>query len=381
LSLLSPSSTSSSSSSSSLGQKARLAVARAIYSNSDLNLFDDCLSACDASVGSALFFEGIVGQLKNRNKAVVLATHQLQYLPFADKILVLDNEGQQIFFGSFIELKGKVSASKETDKALDFLKASNLFSEDATDISVKQDKDDKDSKTNEKEYDKSINIEKRRKLDELKEIISEEDKVEGKVSVKLLWSYIKSGGAISGIIAILMAIAAQVLLMMTDYWLKWWTTATFFDHNQSDPRYIWIFAILVFFCILLSYFRAVVWFQYTLTSASKLHERCLWSVIHSPLYFFIANPTGRILNRFARDQNLTDEALPVTLFDFIQCFLFCLSALILVCVSIPWLILIIPPLMFAFMKSRRKFVASQREIKRLEVSFVHFSLLHYYHHY
>lgn len=94
--------------------------------------------------------------------------------------------------------------------------------------------------------------------------------------------------------------------------------------------------------------------------------RCLWSVIHSPLSFFIANPTGRILNRFSRDQNLTDEALPVTLFDFIQCFLFCLAALILVLVSIPYLILIIPPLLFAFMKSRHKFVASQREIKRLE---------------
>jgi hypothetical protein len=38
--------------------------------------------------------------------------------------------------------------------------------------------------------------------------------------------------------------------------------------------------------------------------------------------FFIANPAGRILNRFAKDQSLVDENLPVTLFDAVQVLLF-----------------------------------------------------------
>ena len=347
------------------GQKARISIARAVYSNSNLNLLDDPLSACDAKVGSALFFDGIVGQLKNRGKSVVLATHQLQYLPFADKLLVLDNDGTQAFFGTFIELKEKIG--KDPNRAFDFLKATNLFSDDlnTSNIVESNNDDDETSVIKDKTYDKSINIEKRRRLNELKEIISEEDRIEGKVSLNLIWTYLKSGGGLSAFVAIFMAIASQVLLMMTDYWLKWWASGNYFG-SQADIRYIWIFAILVFFCIILSYYRAVVWFQYTLKSASSLHERILWSILHAPLHFFIANPTGRILNRFAKDQNITDEALPVTLFDFIQCFLFCLSSLILVCVSIPWLILIIPPLLFAFMKVRHKFVASQREIKRLE---------------
>ena len=286
----------------------------------------------------------------------------MQYLPYADKIVVLDNDGTQAFFGTFTELKGEVV--KDSNPAFDFLKATNLFSDDANGNNAVESNNDDDNKGN-KKYDKSINIEKRRRLDELKEIISEEDRIEGKVSLNLIWTYLKSGGGISAFIALFMAVASQVLLMMTDYWLKWWASGNYFG-DQGDIRFVWVFGILVFFCIILSYYRAVVWFQYTLKSASSLHERCLWSILHAPLYFFIANPTGRILNRFAKDQNITDEALPVTLFDFIQCFLFCLSSLILVCVSIPWLVLIIPPLLFAFMKVRHKFVASQREIKRLE---------------
>ena len=37
------------------GQKARIALARAIYSDADIIIFDDILSAVDAHVGAFLF--------------------------------------------------------------------------------------------------------------------------------------------------------------------------------------------------------------------------------------------------------------------------------------------------------------------------------------
>ena len=55
------------------GQKARLSLARAIYSDADIYLFDDPLSALDAKVSKKIFKEAIKGFLKG--KTILLVTH------------------------------------------------------------------------------------------------------------------------------------------------------------------------------------------------------------------------------------------------------------------------------------------------------------------
>jgi ATP-binding cassette subfamily C (CFTR/MRP) protein 4 len=83
-------------------------------------VLDDVLSAVDAHVGQSLFFGCILETLRDRNKAVVLATHQLQYLKHADKILVMSKTGQQLFFGSYEEF------SSRADEFSDILSAMKL---------------------------------------------------------------------------------------------------------------------------------------------------------------------------------------------------------------------------------------------------------------
>lgn len=90
------------------------------------------------------------------------------------------------------------------------------------------------------------------------------------------------------------------------------------------------------------------------------------SVIHSPLRFFISNPTGRILNRFTKDQNLVDEMLPVTFFLVLEIFLFCLSAIILVIIAFPYMLILMVPLIYAFLVLKKKYTLSTRELKRIE---------------
>ena len=60
------------------GQKARISLARALYSNSDIVLLDDPLSAVDPEVASSIYHDCITGYLKD--KCVILVTHQLQFL-------------------------------------------------------------------------------------------------------------------------------------------------------------------------------------------------------------------------------------------------------------------------------------------------------------
>lgn len=92
------------------GQKARINLARAVYRKADIYLLDDPLSAVDAHVGRHLFDSCIKSFL--RDKLVILVTHQLQYLPTADQVLLM-NHGVIEGVGTFESLR---------DTGLDFAK-------------------------------------------------------------------------------------------------------------------------------------------------------------------------------------------------------------------------------------------------------------------
>ena len=78
-------------------------MARAYYSNADIFLVDDALSALDYQVGKSIFDNLLVGSLKKKGKTVLMVTHLLQYLPEADYILFLE-EGRVTGEGDFSTL-------------------------------------------------------------------------------------------------------------------------------------------------------------------------------------------------------------------------------------------------------------------------------------
>lgn len=91
--------------------------------------------------------------------------------------------------------------------------------------------------------------------------------------------------------AITIAVIAQALLMITEYWVRWWVGNTFYE--QEDVTNVWILGILTVLCIFIGFYRALSWFEFTLAASSNLHEKSLWAVLHAPLQFFVANPAGR----------------------------------------------------------------------------------------
>lgn len=60
------------------GQRQRISLARALYSDRDIYILDDPLSALDAHVGNHIFNSAIRKHLKS--KTVLFITHQLQVL-------------------------------------------------------------------------------------------------------------------------------------------------------------------------------------------------------------------------------------------------------------------------------------------------------------
>lgn len=86
------------------GQKQRISIARALYSDTDIVLIDDALSALDAHVGDQIFNRVFMEQFVQRGKTVILCTHVLSFLNKADKIIFLQN-GEILGQGSLKDLK------------------------------------------------------------------------------------------------------------------------------------------------------------------------------------------------------------------------------------------------------------------------------------
>ena len=84
------------------GQKARVSIARALYSDSDIYLLDDPISALDAHVGRNIMNNCICDYLKDKTR--ILVTHAIQYCNRADRIIYM-KDGRIHWEGDFKELE------------------------------------------------------------------------------------------------------------------------------------------------------------------------------------------------------------------------------------------------------------------------------------
>ncbi|KAJ2646880.1 ABC transporter C member 13 [Coemansia sp. RSA 1250] len=70
------------------GQKARLALARAIYTDADIFILDDILSAVDVEVGRHIIEHVLTGSGIISSKTRILVTHAEYVVPLSDKVIV-----------------------------------------------------------------------------------------------------------------------------------------------------------------------------------------------------------------------------------------------------------------------------------------------------
>ncbi|EEB98739.1 hypothetical protein MPER_01703, partial [Moniliophthora perniciosa FA553] len=83
------------------GQKQRLNICRAIYCDTDIQIFDDPLSALDAHVGKAVFQNVLLNAPAGKTR--ILVTHALHFLPQVDYIYVVA-DGRIVERGTYNEL-------------------------------------------------------------------------------------------------------------------------------------------------------------------------------------------------------------------------------------------------------------------------------------
>ncbi|KAG0240809.1 Multidrug resistance-associated protein 4 [Actinomortierella wolfii] len=99
------------------GQRQRVSLARAVYSDADIMLLDDPLSGMDAQIGRHIFQECIKGYLAK--KTVIYVTNQLQHLAHCDHVVMMKC-GSVEAQGSFQELmESDVNLARIVDESME----------------------------------------------------------------------------------------------------------------------------------------------------------------------------------------------------------------------------------------------------------------------
>ncbi|KAG8474416.1 hypothetical protein CXB51_033997 [Gossypium anomalum] len=278
------------------GQKQRISMARAVYSNSDVYIFDDPLSALDAHVAQQVFSRCIKEELQGKTR--ILVTNQLHFLPHVDYILLVANgvikeEGtfEEIskngrLFQKLMENAGKMEKQEEKDDGKNF----NL--------------EDLKPKSNEmveiNELQKNANPAKRRKGRKAV-LVKQEERETGVVSWNVLMRYKDAlGGLWVVMILFTFYFSTEVLRISSSTWLRFWTDQST-SSSYNPGYYIVIYALVGFIQVAVMLTNSFWLITSSLRAARRLHDMMLNSILRAPMLFFQTNPTGRVINRFSRD--------------------------------------------------------------------------------
>ncbi|MED6173013.1 Multidrug resistance-associated protein 4 [Stylosanthes scabra] len=346
------------------GQKQRIQLARAVFQDCDIYLLDDVFSAVDAHTGSEIFKECVRGALKG--KTVILVTHQVDFLHNVDLILVM-KDGMIVQSGKYDDL---------LDSGLDF-KALVVAHETSMEV-VEQgastsgenvngpSKSPREASGQRGANGESNSVDQAKSGKGSSKLIKEEERETGKVSLHMYKLYLTEAFGWWGITGVLiLSVLWQASLMASDYWLAYETSE---ERAQvfNPSLFISVYAIITLVSVILVVIRSYSYTFMGLKTAQLFFTQILNSILHAPMSFFDTTPSGRILSRASTDQTNVDALLPLFLGIVIAMYITVLSIFIVTCQNAWPTAFLLIPLVWLNIWYRAYFLASSREITRLD---------------
>ncbi|XP_015215911.2 multidrug resistance-associated protein 1 isoform X2 [Lepisosteus oculatus] len=379
------------------GQKLRVSLARAVYCDCAVYLLDDPLSAVDAHVGKHIFEKVIGPRGVLRGRTRVLVTHGLSFLPQADLILVMV-DGEITEVGSYSELMDRQGAFSEFLRT--YANADQGEEEDQPEGDENEGKDKPEDRSSSpgreqkglenggpaalrqnsltssvgsdsaKALLKSGSAETPSKPGAGKEAgrLTEADKAKtGKVKLSVYWEYMKAIGIFLSFFSIFLFLSHHSASLASNYWLSLWTD----DHIINGTQQYTEVRLSVYGVLGLCQGIAVFGYSVSVSiggilASRYLHQTMLHNVLRSPMSFFERTPSGNLVNRFAKETDTIDSVIPGIIKMFMGSLFNVLGACIVILIATPMIAVIIPPLGLLYFFVQRFYVATSRQLKRLE---------------
>jgi ABC-type multidrug transport system fused ATPase/permease subunit len=341
------------------GQKQRVALARAVYSDRDIVVMDDPLSAVDSHVCVAIFEKCIMGAL--RSKTRVLVTHQTQFLPSADHIIVLDR-CRVMFQGSYDELLRSTldvtaimrhGSSPESTREADGTKEVTDGA-DSTTSAVRP----ADEPANEIPAPRSAVV---------KTLMSREAQASSSLSLGIIAFYIRLQGWALVSVTMLLFACWRIASVVAELMIAWWSGRNeVIGHTLSQNQYLlWygIFTALTGFFLVL---RQIPFVSAMMNVARTSHHSMVQRLLRAPTWFFDTTPAGRVMSRFSKDIEQMDLAFPESMVFFYNLLFRILGVYAMMAISAPYIVIVIVALLALFILLLIYYTATNRQQKRLE---------------
>ncbi|KAE9391369.1 P-loop containing nucleoside triphosphate hydrolase protein [Gymnopus androsaceus JB14] len=265
------------------GQKARVTLARAIYSQADIILLDDVLAALDVHTSKWIVEKCLKGDLIT-DRTILMVTHNVALAQSVAGFVVSIKDGR-------ILSQGTVSETLSKDKVL----ASQVKTEESMIEAVEEELDGAGDKSK-----------KAADANQGKLIVAEEVQV-GNVGWPAIRLLLKGLGgqhvALFFISFIGCFAASELVAIFQTWWLGYWTTL------------ILIFAAVTF-CT-----GFVIYLFGTLRVSRSIHKQLVKSVLGTTLRWLDTTPMSRVITRCTQDMRDIDGPLPIQVMVLIRLFI------------------------------------------------------------
>uniref|UniRef100_A0A7N9AP32 ATP-binding cassette, sub-family C (CFTR/MRP), member 10 n=1 Tax=Mastacembelus armatus TaxID=205130 RepID=A0A7N9AP32_9TELE len=350
------------------GQKARLALARAVYMDKDVYLLDDPLAAVDTDVAEHLMQKCIIELL--RGKTRILCTHRIEFLDKADMVVLMEN-GTIVKTGTPAEILPLVEAAPNKRK---------------NDHNTKE-------KDGVEQHEEQVGSPPGLCVDDDPGLSAEEQKQVGGLAWTVYQTYwVAVGGVLATSVLmslLLMQGSDQQQFFCTHYLKNNGSTSTngsssgafssahlllfspgvqtFASNNtNSDVRfYLTVYGSIAAANTVFTALRAFLFAYGAICAATTIHNRLLDRVLKATVTFFDTTPLGRILNRFSSDLYSVDDSLPFILNILLANVFGLLGMLVVISYGLPWVLVPLLPLALLYQRTQHFYRHTSRELKRL----------------
>ncbi|KAJ3988444.1 P-loop containing nucleoside triphosphate hydrolase protein [Lentinula detonsa] len=357
------------------GQRARIALARALYSQARVILLDDPLAAVDMHTAQHLVNNCFASELL-RGRTVILVTHHIGLcLPISSYLVEL-SRGSVIRKGPIRGFEEKVLQNVIEIEDRPFTKEEREATlEQVNEADALQGSSGSPQRHSTKS---SINSGK---------LIGVEARAEGRVSLKTYLTYIKAAGVMSWILTLLLMLAIRAinignqvflaawgeayqekhpaLAMITNIKVKYpWSNFPSPDDNVKPWLLVYFYISMAgAFCVL---FYIALGYYASLQASRSLFLELMNSLVRASSRWLDTTPIGRILNRFTTDINTIDGALQNSARNCLGGVLNFLASFMVILVVIPTFAPFALFIAWLYIRLAPPYIRASRDLRRLE---------------